>query len=311
MTKLSETGELAPARRARAARADRRRRARRGGRRRARGHAGRARRGRALPARPAHVARARLPRRGGEHQRPRRVRRGSRRRCSSASRCRARPRSTTCVALYEGIAEAGVPVVGGDTTAAPVGCDQRHRARAQRARARPCRCAARRHARRHRAARRRPAPRSARVAISGRRCACTKAGARATAYAQMDVSDGLAVDARPHRAPLGRSLRRRARARSARGRSDGRRPRLRRGLRAARGRAGRGPLHSDRPGRGGGGRRAAAPRRAVRARRLGALPRGRYAANAFSKCFFGRAPCTVSRGSPPANRITVGSESTP
>ena len=34
-------------------------------------------------------------------------------------------------------------------------------------------------------------------------------------------------------------------------------------------------------------------------------------ANAFSKCFFGRAPCTVSRGSPPANRITVGSESTP
>jgi hypothetical protein len=36
-----------------------------------------------------------------------------------------------------------------------------------------------------------------------------------------------------------------------------------------------------------------------------------YGANDFAKCFFERAPKTLSRGSPSANRITVGIESTP
>ena len=83
------------------------------------------------------LARARLARRRGQPQRPRRVGRRARRRCSSRSPRPARPSVDDVVELYEGIAETGVPVVGGDTTAAPQRRAQRHRARPQRARARP------------------------------------------------------------------------------------------------------------------------------------------------------------------------------
>ena len=99
------------------------------------------------------------------------------------------------LALYEGIAEAGVPVVGGDTTASPVVVDQRHRARAERARTGPRRRAspATRSSSPARSAV--PAPRSEPAAIvrpplrldEGRELA-------RSAHAQMDISDGLAVD---------------------------------------------------------------------------------------------------------------------
>ena len=65
-------------------------------------HAGRARRGRPLPARLALLARARLPRRRGQHQRPRRVggeARGAARHARAAGRTST---SRACVELYEG-----------------------------------------------------------------------------------------------------------------------------------------------------------------------------------------------------------------
>ena len=46
-----------------------------------------------------------------------------------ARAARRRPSWRTCYELYEGIAETGVPVVGGDTTAAPAGRAQRDRDR--------------------------------------------------------------------------------------------------------------------------------------------------------------------------------------
>ncbi len=61
----------------------------------------------------------------------------------------------------------------------------------------------------------------------------------------------------------------------------------------------------------GVGRGADATRRALRARRLGSLQLSpSQAENVCSKWLRGRAPITVSRASPSANRITVGIEST-
>ena len=54
-----------------------------------------------------------------------------------ARAARGRRASRTCVELYEGLAEAGVPVRGGDTTERGPGRRQRHRARPLRARPRP------------------------------------------------------------------------------------------------------------------------------------------------------------------------------
>ena len=64
------------------------------------------------------LARARLSRRRGQPQRPCGLGRRPRSSRRHARARRARPRATDVVELYEGIAEAGVPVVGGDTSAA-------------------------------------------------------------------------------------------------------------------------------------------------------------------------------------------------
>ena len=87
-------------------------------RRRHRRHAGRARRGRPLPARLDGVARARLPRRGGEPERPRGVGREPEALVVALASRRDRG-SRTSSSSTKGLGEPGVPVVGGDTRAAP------------------------------------------------------------------------------------------------------------------------------------------------------------------------------------------------
>ena len=80
--------------------------------------AGRSRRGRSLPARMDVVARPRLQGRGGQPERPR----GDGRRARGLFVVLAAPPETDVerlVELYEGLNEPGVPVRGGDTTAAP------------------------------------------------------------------------------------------------------------------------------------------------------------------------------------------------
>ena len=163
------------------------------------------------------------------------------------------------IELYEGIAETGVPVVGGDTTAAPcvvisvtaLGRSERVPGRAG---ARPgdllvvtgalgaagAAFRGRRYAR--------PPLRLAegrRLAASAPRCSTSPTGSRWTPLTSRDVPACACV------IDLDRV--------AARARRDGRRPRLRRGLRAARRRSGRRRLTGDRPGRGGRGRRRCSP----------------------------------------------------
>ena len=117
LSDLGELGLLAELER-RGSREDRERRGRA---RRRRRHAGRARRGRPLPARLDLVARSRLPRRRGQPQRPRRVRR----RAEGLIVTLGAPPDAAVedvLELYEGIAETGVAVVGGDTTRADASC---------------------------------------------------------------------------------------------------------------------------------------------------------------------------------------------
>ena len=214
------------------------------------GHAGRARRGRALPPRLDLVARPRLPAAavnlsdlaasGAEAD-------------GLLVSLGAPPRHAVedVLELYEGIAEAGVPVVGGDTTRADSVCSASRRSAARSAS--PGRGGAR------------PgdplvvtgplgaagaAFRAQRFVRPPLRLAEGRELAR-TASAMLDISDGLARDAGHLAAPLRLSGRDRPRAGSARRRRDRRGPRLRRGLRAARrnaepGASRRGPLRAGR-----------------------------------------------------------------
>ena len=202
--------------------------------RRPRRHAGRARRGRPLPARLDLVARPRLARRSGEPQRPRRLRR----RAEGAAR-HARPRRTTptlddVLELYEGIAETGVPVVGGDTS-------QRRQRRAERDRARPVGARARAAAGARPATcssspvrSAPPAPRSAAAYVRPPLRLAEGTRARRDAHTRCSTSPtGSPSTPGTSRARSGVPARDRARPRPARARARARRPRLRRGLRAA------------------------------------------------------------------------------
>ena len=121
--RLGRRRRARPARGARAARArgaDRERRGRAG--RRARRHPGRARRGRPLPARLDLLARSRLPGRGGQPQRPRRLRRGRRKGSSSRSPRRARRLLDDVAGALRGARRRrACPSIGGDTSVAPTG----------------------------------------------------------------------------------------------------------------------------------------------------------------------------------------------
>ena len=166
--------------------------------------------------------------------------------------------------LYAGIAETGVPVVGGDTSAAArvtisvtaIGRSPLVPGRGGAGRATfsssPGRSAPR-------------AQRFATDALPGRRSGSTRAGARrarARAARHLGRAGGRR---RSHRRAVGLPRRRRARPRAARARRDGRRPRVRRGLRAARRGRGARPARGDRSLRGGRGRDAPPRRLAVRA----------------------------------------------
>ena len=85
----------------------------------ARRHAGRARRGRPFPARLARLARPRLAGRGGQPERPRGLGRDAGGAARDARRARRDPDGRTWSSSTGGIAETGVPVVGGDTTQGP------------------------------------------------------------------------------------------------------------------------------------------------------------------------------------------------
>ena len=203
------------------------------------------------------------------------------------------------VALYEGIAEAGVPVRGGDTTwSETVVLNVTAIGRAERV---PGRAGAQ--------------PGDLLV-VTGPLGACGAAfregrlsrpplrldeGRRLAqvAHAMLDISDGLAPDARHLAERSGCRLAIDLDAVPLAAGATRRRPRLRRGLRAARGDAGPARLPGHRPLRGG------IERVEPRARRLGALPLA-----TASKCARGRKPTIVPSGSPPANRITVGIERT-
>ena len=253
----------------------------------------------------ARLARARLPRGGGQHQRPRRLGRRAAR-AHRLARAAAETRSTDVIELYEGMRSAACRCAAA-TRRAPsvVVLTVTALGRADRVPG-PSRRAAGRPRRRDRAARRRPAPRSA----TGRLAAAADphgGGVAARARRDRDARH-LRRARRPTRrtsrsAPA--AARDRARARAARRRRDDRRSRLRRGLRAARGDAGPARLHGDRPLRGGLRRRADAGRRAVDS------AAGSTSASHCSKCARGRAPDDRSRAaSPPAKRITVGIERT-
>ena len=116
--RLSDARRARSAARAGGTRADRGHRARRRRASRwARRHPGRSRGGRPLPARLHLLARARLPCGGREPQRSRGVRGAEPEALvRHARRCQADAELERGVELYEGLAEAGVPVRGGDTT---------------------------------------------------------------------------------------------------------------------------------------------------------------------------------------------------
>ena len=277
-------------------------------------HPGRARRGRPLPARLDRLARARLAGRRRQPERPRRLgrRAGGAGRHARAPACdRA---SRTSIELYEGIAETGVPVVGGDTTAAPVAMLS-VTALGRSATASPAATGAR------------PGDLlvvTGPLGAAGRRVsrAALRAAAASARRGQAAGCDG-ARDARhlrrdrrrrrPPRAPLGRPLHRRARPRPARSRA-------RRSTTSASART----TSCWRPSTTRAGSRSSAasrqatassscsPAAAVRAPRLASTssaPSG-TTRTPRRKCARGRAPMTVSLASPCSNRITVGIEST-
>ena len=100
------------------------------------------------------------------------------------------------VELYEGLAETGVPVRGGDTSSAGRIVRHRHRARAVRARPRAGRRAARATTSSSPGRSARQAPPFATAATCARRCGPRRGYASgACATAMLDVSDGIAVDA--------------------------------------------------------------------------------------------------------------------
>ena len=264
------------------------------------------------------LARARLPRRRRQRQRPLRLggaAGGALRHAAAAGRRRAR---ATSLELYEGLAEAGVPVRRRRHDARRPRRRQRHRARPLRARPGPGRRAAGRLVvvTGPLGARGRGVPRAA--VTSARRSARRRASGSAR------VGDGDARPLRRSRASTPGTSPRRSGCRLVidldavplRGRA--RRPRLRRGLRAARDAAERQSvtwrLPGDRPLRGGRGRRAA----------LDGEPTSSRGYEHFSRVSAGspaRTPARSARagarrrpspcGSPPSNRITVGSERTP
>ena len=195
-------------------------------------HPGRPGRGRPLPPRLDLVARPRLSGSGGQPQRPGGVRRGARGLVVTL----AAPSETAVadvVELYEGLGEAGVPVIGGDTTSAD-------RARAERDGDRPLRPrtgqggrTAGRRPRRDRAARRRRELPSEPSGTRGRRSASGGERARGHRARHARPLRRPRPRRRPHRRPLRLPPRHRPRAGPACGRRRARRPRLRRGLRAA------------------------------------------------------------------------------
>ena len=236
--KLSELGRARPARRARAARPRARDRARRGAaRRRRRRHAGRARRGRPLPARLDLVARPRLACGGGQPQRPRGLGSGRRGAARLARRAGRRRASTTSLELYEGIARDRGPRHRRrhDSTREQLVLSVTAIGRSERV---PGRAGARPGdaARRDRPARRGRRRVSPRVVRRGRRFGWPRgrelARARARDARHLRRARGRR---RPHRVAVRLPGRDRARTRAARRRSRAGRPRLRRGLRAARG----------------------------------------------------------------------------
>ena len=239
-----------------------------------RGHPGRARRGRALSPRLDRLARARLSRRRRQPERSRRLGRRAGGTARDPGAARASTETADVVELYEGIAEAGVPVVGGDTTASAAVLISRHRPRPERARPGPggraCRetCSssparsavpARRFAPGRTCARRCASRRGRRSRGARMRCSTSRTGSPSTPGT---LRDGQASGSRSSSTPC-RSLPARPSPISASARTSSCWPPF--------ADAGALPVIGQR--RPGEGVAPAPCRRAVRALRLGALPR--------------------------------------